>query len=103
MDSVRIVLIASWSSASLVMRFTPAYSLRCRILLEVPAELVAHCGKQLVREVGVATRREPLVQRRRQHIGRYAFVDGCLDRPAAFPGIGYVPGELRQVTVLDQR
>src|SRR5579864_978360 len=54
------------------------------------AELVAHGGKQLVREIRVAARAEALVERGRQHMGRDAFVDGGLDRPASLTGVGNV-------------
>src|SRR5215470_5799387 len=75
MESVRIVLIASWSSSLLVMPSglrcfsplscqprSPALSrLGSGVLLQVPAELVAHGREQLVGEVGLAARTEPLI------------------------------------------
>ena len=46
-----------------------------RLLLDVPAELVAHGREQLVREIGFAARAEALVQRGSQHRRRHRFVD----------------------------
>src|SRR5262245_65907693 len=107
MESVRIVLIASWSSCSLVMRF----DLRCSplsfnpdpaaspdvlgpgVLLKVPTELVAHGRKQLICKVCLASGAEPLVQGGGQDVTGHALVDRRLDRPAALAGIGHAPGE----------
>ena len=60
------------------------------------AELVAHRREQLVGEVGLAARAEALVERRGEDRRRHGFVDGGLDRPAAFAGIGDAAGEFRQ-------
>src|SRR4051812_15670987 len=68
-------------------------------LLRVPAELGAHGGQDLVGERGLATRGETVVQRGAEHLGGNAFVDGGLDRPAAFAGIGHAAAELRQLRV----
>ena len=40
---------------------------------------------------------------RPQHVGRHAFVDGGLDRPAPFARIGDSARELFQVRILDER
>ena len=71
-------------------------------LLKMPAELVAHGREQLVGEIRLAARAEPLVERRGEHMGRHALVDGGLDRPAAFAGIGHPPAEFRQGGILEQ-
>ena len=44
------------------------------------AELLAHRGQELVGIVGLATRREPGVQRRAEHVGGHALVDRGLQR-----------------------
>src|SRR5579883_3574420 len=68
----------------------------------MPAKLVAHGREQLVREVRLAARSEPLVERRREHMSRHALVDGGLDRPPPLTGIGHPSAELRQGGILDQ-
>src|SRR5918993_1230114 len=120
MESVRMVLMASWSSSSLVMvplfssgprasralrracecaqaRETRAVRKMCsrsRRLLDMPAELVAHGREQLVGEIRLAARAEPLVERRRQDMRRHTLVDRRLDGPAALAGIGHPASEL---------
>src|SRR5689334_19031436 len=59
-----------------------------RGLLVVAAEGVAHGGQQLVGEVGLAARAETFVEGAGQHRGRHRLVDGGLDGPAAFAGVG---------------
>src|SRR5689334_4289329 len=53
------------------------------LLLDVAAELEPHRGEQLVREVGLAARVEPLVERRGEHVDRGALVDRGEQRPAS--------------------
>src|SRR4029077_13679367 len=107
-ERVRIVLIASWSRSSLVMPLNSRFLHPCfgqlgfGRLLAMPAELVAHGREQLVREIRLAPGAEPLVEGRRQHMGRHAFVDRGLDGPPAFAGVGHPAREFRQAGVLDQ-
>src|SRR5215472_16871992 len=63
-------------------RFAPlsAGAFRGR-LLDMAAELVTHGREQFVGEVRFAARTETLVERRGQHVHRYAFIDAGLDRP----------------------
>src|SRR5215208_698920 len=129
MESVRMVLMASWSSSSWVMLvlrqlspraqrgafdwcserslaalgMTAVVASRSRRLLDMPAKLIAHGREQLVGKIRLAARAEPLVERRRQDMRRHALVDRRLDRPAALAGIGHPAGELGQVRILDQR
>src|ERR1700685_3117408 len=72
-------------------------------LLEVAAELKAHGGKQLVREIRLTARGEPLVQSRGENRCRHGLVNRCLYGPAPFAGIGDAAGELRQSRILDER
>src|SRR5262249_27681889 len=67
-----------------------------------PAELIAHGREQFVREVRLAARAEPLIERYGQRRHRHAFVDGGLYGPAAFAGVGYPSGEFRQRRILGQ-
>ena len=60
------------------------------------AELEAHGREELVLEVGLAARAEALVERRGEHGRGDGLVDGGLDRPAAFAGVGDAAGELRR-------
>src|SRR5947209_5825530 len=61
--------------------------------LDVAAELLAHRGDQLAAVVTLAARAEAFVQRRAQHVGRDALVDGGQHRPAPLAGIGDPPAE----------
>ena len=70
---------------------------------QVPAKSKAHGRKQFVLVIRLAARGEPFVERGGQHRHRHAFVDGRLDRPAAFAGIGDPAGEFRQLRVRSQR
>ncbi len=65
-------------------------------LFQVAAKLVAHRRQKLVLEISVAARAEPFVERGRQYRGRRALIDGRLDRPAAFAGIGHAASKLGQ-------
>src|SRR5262249_46282225 len=109
MESVRMVLMASWSScSSLLLRSCMALThrldrLRPGRFFQMPPEFVTHGRQELVGEIGLAARAEPLVESRGEHMRRHALVDGGLDGPAAFAGIGYAAGEFRQARVLNQR
>ena len=74
-----------------------------RRLLVVPAELEAHGRQQLVLEVRLAARREPLVEGGREDLGRDPLVDGRQDGPAPLAGVGDPPREPREVRRLEQR
>jgi len=50
-------------------------------LLDVSTELVPHGREQLVLEIGLTARAEPLVQRRGEDRNGHRLVDGGLDRP----------------------
>ena len=70
------------------------YLARFLRLLVVTAELESHRRKQLVLEVGLAARGEPLVKGRAEDWRRHAFIDGRLDGPSTFARIGYSASEL---------
>src|SRR6516225_6377136 len=74
----------------------------CR-LLHVPAELVAHGGKELVAERRLAARAEALVERGRKHRRRHGLVDCGFDRPASFARVGDAAGKALERGILDQR
>src|SRR5262249_19105714 len=74
-----------------------------RSLLQVAAELKSHRREQLVLVIRFAARSKSLVERRGENRRGYSFVNRGLDSPAPFPGIGDTAGELRQITILDQR
>src|SRR5262252_2937868 len=69
----------------------------------MPAESVAHRRQELIGKVRLASRAEALVQRGGEHRRRHGLVDRRLDGPAAFAGIRYAPGELRERGILDER
>ncbi|CAO5247632.1 hypothetical protein FAGKG844_420034 [Frankia sp. AgKG'84/4] len=69
------------------------------MLLGVAAELLAHRGEDLVREQAFPAGAEPLVERRRQHMGGHALLDRGQHRPAALTGVGDPAAELRQLGV----
>src|SRR4029434_10138811 len=54
---------------------------------DMSAALRTQRGEQLFRERVIASRSEPRVQRRGQHVGRYFFFDGRIDRPPALSGV----------------
>src|ERR1017187_9674654 len=60
-----------------------------RGFFQMPAESVAHGREQLVLKICVATRTETRVKRRGQHRRRHAFINGRLDRPSSFTGVGH--------------
>src|SRR4029450_11936518 len=70
---------------------------------QVPAELVAHRGEQLVGKICLATRAKTLIQRSCQDMSRHTLVDGSLDRPASLPGVRNLPSELREGVIYDRR
>src|SRR5208282_1863022 len=91
-ERVRIVLIASRSRSSLFMPLNSQSPHQCfgqlgfGGFLEMPAEFVAHRREQLVSEIRFAAGAEPLIEGRRQHMGRHTLIDRGLDGPAAFSG-----------------
>src|SRR5436305_14037518 len=72
-------------------------------LLEVAAEALAHCGKDAVAEVRLATGGEPVEQRGGEHRRRYALLDRGLHRPPALPRVAHVAGVLVELRRLVQR
>src|SRR5271156_447004 len=73
------------------------------LFLEVSAELVAHRGKQFVREVCSAARSEAFVERRGQHVRRNAFVDCSVDSPSALARVGDAAAKFLQLRIAEQR
>ena len=71
--------------------------------LDVAAELEAHGGKEFVLVGRLSARTEPRIQRRGKNRGGHAFVDGGVDGPAAFAGIGDSPGKLGEIGIVDER
>src|SRR5215469_5951849 len=71
-------------------------------LLEVAAELEPHRREHLVLVVGLAARGEALVEGGGEDGNGHRLVDGGLDRPSSFAGVGHVAGELLQVGILDE-
>src|SRR2546422_1406093 len=67
------------------------------------AELVAHRGQQLVREVGLAAGAEALVQRRAQDGRRDGFVDRGGKRPPSFAGVRDAAFEAGEIGILGER
>ena len=74
-----------------------------RRFFQVSAELKAHGREQFVLEVRLAARGEAFVERRGEHGHRHAFVDGGLDRPAAFARIRDSAREFGERGIFDQR
>ena len=71
-------------------------------LFLVAAELVAEGGEELVAEVGFAARAEAVVEGGAEHGGGDGFVDGGVDGPAAFAGVGDAAGEVAEVGAFEQ-
>src|SRR6185503_20151803 len=70
---------------------------------DMAAELGTQRGEQLFRERVVAPRSEPRVQRRRQYVGRHFFLDGRMDSPPAFTGVGNIADKLRELRIGGER
>src|SRR4029453_17150528 len=70
---------------------------------QVPAELVAHRGEQLVGKICLATRAKTLIQRSCQDVSRHTLVDGGLYRPTSLPGVRNLTCEFREGGISDQR
>src|SRR5215471_6788096 len=68
----------------------------------MPAEFVTHRRSELVRELRLAARAEPLVKRGGQHMDWHALVNSGLDRPATFAGVGHAPCEGRHRGITEQ-
>src|SRR5262245_40649866 len=73
------------------------------LLLVVAAELLAHGREDAIGEVGLTARREPLVQRRREHRSRHPLVDRGEDRPAALARVGDASLEVGELGRLTER
>src|SRR5690242_1591875 len=71
--------------------------LRAAGLLDVAAELEAHRGEHLAREVRFSAGGKALEERRAQDRGGRRFFDRRLQRPASFARVGNVTGEVREV------
>src|ERR1700722_321925 len=67
------------------------------------AELEAQRRQQFVLEVRFAARTEALEERRGEDRRRHRLVNGGLDRPTPFAGVGNSARELRQRGILDER
>src|SRR5262245_9028346 len=74
-----------------------------RLLLEVAPEAEPHGRLDLLREVGLASRREAAVERRAQHWCWHRLVDRGHDRPASLAGVRHAAGELAQLRTLRER
>src|SRR2546430_637920 len=72
-------------------------------LLDMSTELVPHGRKQLVLEIGLAARAEPLVERRGEDRNGHRLVDGGLDRPPPLARVGNAPFESGKPGILEQR
>src|SRR5205823_3396246 len=72
-------------------------------LLDVSTELAPHGRKQLVLEIGLAARAEPLVERRGEDRNGHRLVDGGLDRPPPLARVGNAPFESGKRGILEQR
>src|SRR5262245_35024025 len=72
-----------WSSRFRRWWSSHATPLRLRWLLGVAPELLAHRRQDLVRELGLAARLEPIDQRGREHMDGNALVDRGKHRPTA--------------------
>src|SRR5258708_7758590 len=72
-------------------------------LLQMAAELVAQGRERLMREVGLAARREAIVEGRAEDVDRHAFVDRSRDHPAAFARVGDAAAVRGDVGILEQR
>src|SRR5688500_8796900 len=59
------------------------------VLLGVAPELLPHRGQQAIRELVFATRGEPLVERRGDHVRGHALLDRRKHGPAAFARVGH--------------
>src|SRR5262245_38059862 len=66
------------------------------------AESVAHGREQIVCKVSLAPGAEPLVEGTGQHRHGHALVDGCLDCPTTFAGVGDAPREFQQLAIAQQ-
>src|SRR4029434_2278505 len=71
--------------------------------LQMSAELIAHCRKQLVGKICLATRAKTLIQRSCQDVSRHTLVDGGLHRPTSLPGVRTLTCEFREGGISDQR
>src|SRR5439155_1300112 len=72
-------------------------------LLDMSTELVPHGRKQLVLEIGLAARAEPLVERRGEDRNGHRLVDGGRDRPPPLARVGNAPFESGKRGILEQR
>src|SRR5215831_9048787 len=71
-----------------------------RGFFEMSAELETHRREQLVLIIRLAARTEALIERGGEHRHRYGLVDGGLDCPASFTGVGHAACKLLQVGIL---
>src|SRR5262249_18288335 len=74
-----------------------------RGLLEVSTEPETHGRQQFVLVIGLSAGGEALVQGCGENRHGHRLVDGGLDRPATFSGVGYTARELLQLGILHQR
>src|SRR5215472_1270607 len=73
-----------------------------RGFFEMSAELETHRREQLVLIIRLAARTKALIERGGEHRHRYGLVDGGLDRPAPFSGVGHAACKLLQVGIFHQ-
>src|SRR5262249_24912206 len=76
-------------------------SLSCGFF-QMSTELETHRREQLVLIVRLAARTEALIERGGEHRHRHRLVDGGLDRPASFSGVGNPACKLLQVGIFHQ-
>src|SRR5262249_14622527 len=70
-----------------------------RGFFEMSTELETHRREQLVLIIRLAARAEALIERGGEDRHRYGLVDGGLDRPASFSGVGNAARKLLQVGI----
>src|SRR5260370_25755003 len=73
----------SFSSCGILLLLRLRGSFRRLLQLNMAPELLAHGAQQLFRETVLLARAEPRVQRGRQHVRRYGFIQRSLNGPAA--------------------
>src|SRR5215468_3568242 len=73
-----------------------------RNLFEMATESESHRREELVLIIGVTARGEAFIERSGENRSWDGLVDGSLDGPSAFTGVGHTAGELFEFRIFDQ-